>query len=689
MIANKDAGVSARGIGRLARRLAAPPGLQPEPVPHDRLIEAIDTTSHWLLDQQHDAGYWVGELEGDTILESEYVLLLAYLGRLDDPVCVKACRYIRSQQVADGGWAIYPGGPSEVSASVKAYFALKLLGIAPDDPAMARARAAILAAGGAQASNSFTRFYMALLGQIDYDDCPSVPPELVLLPSWLNFSLAAMSAWTRTIVVPLSIISAFKPVRKLAPEQGIAELFRTDLPRRMSRRTRAVLSWANLFLAIDRMLKWADRGLPRSWRRPGVQAAHRWILEHCENSDGLGAIFPPMISTVIALECLGYPRDSALVQWALRQLDGLIIEERGTVRLQPCLSPIWDTAITTIALADAGLPGYHPALLGAVRWLLEKEVRKAGDWQVRRRGIEPTGWHFQFHNERYPDLDDTAMVLLALQRTALAAAPEVREATQRGVNWLLGMQNRDGGWAAYDVDIDNEVLTKVPFADHNAMLDPSCADITARVLELLGVLGYRAGHPSVARALEYLWRTQEPQGCWYGRWGVNYIYGTWQVLQGLKALDFPMSHPALIKAADWLESVQQAEGGWGESCASYEDPALMGQGEPTASQTAWAVLALIAAGRARSDAVLRGIEFLLASRRDEGTWDEECFTGTGFPRVFYLKYHLYRINFPLMAIARYQAAVGQLPEETTTTSASSTSAALACRIPALPRPFDI
>jgi squalene-hopene/tetraprenyl-beta-curcumene cyclase len=677
MLANKDGGVSARGQGRFARRLTGSVALSL----HDRSVEALEATTRWLLDQQHREGYWVGELEGDTILESEYVLLMAYLGLLDDPSCVKACRYIRQQQRPDGGWAIYPGGPGEVSASVKAYFALKLMGASPDDPALRRARAAILDAGGAQQSNSFTRFYLALLGQIDYDDCPSVPPELVLVPSRLNFSLAAMSSWTRTIVVPLSIISAFRPVRPMAPERGVAELFRDDLPRRPSRRTPELLSWANFFLSLDRIFKWADRWLPRSWRQPGIRAAHRWILDHCENSDGLGAIFPPMISIVIALECLGYERDSALMQWALRHLHDLMIEERDTVRLQPCLSPVWDTAITTIALADARLPDYHPALLRSARWLLEKEVRRAGDWQVRRPGIEPTGWHFQFHNEPYPDLDDTAMVLLALQRTALAESPEAREATRRGVHWLLAMQNRDGGWAAYDVDIDNEVLTKVPFADHNAMLDPSCADITARVLELLGTLGYRADHPSVAHALAYLWRTQEPQGCWYGRWGVNYIYGTWQVLQGLKALDYPMSHPALVKAADWLESVQQADGGWGESCESYDDPGLMGRGTPTASQTAWAALGLIAAGRAQGEAVRRGIEFLLSSRQPDGTWDEDCYTGTGFPRVFYLKYHLYRINFPLMALARHRAAVGQLPVGTTTP--------LACRIPALPRPFDI
>ena len=325
-----------------------------------------------------------------------------------------------------------------------------------------------------------------MLGQIGYDDCPSVPPELVLAPSRWGFSLSAMSAWTRTIVVPLSIMSAFQPVRRLDPEQGIAELFREDLPRHPARRTRQPVSWTNIFLGLDRLLKWADRHLPRSWREPGIRAAHRWIIEHFENSDGLGAIFPPMIYTVIALHCLGYAPDSAPVQWAWRQLEDLLIEEDGKVRVQPCVSPVWDTAIATIALADARLPDFHPALLGAVRWLLSKEVRAPGDGQVRRPGVEPAGWHFQFHNEFYPDVDDTAMVLLALQRTALADSPEAKAATGRGVNWLLAMQNSDGGWAAFDVDVNNEVLTKVPFADHNAMLDPSCADITARVLEILG-----------------------------------------------------------------------------------------------------------------------------------------------------------------------------------------------------------
>jgi squalene-hopene/tetraprenyl-beta-curcumene cyclase len=542
-----------------------------------------------------------------------------------------------------------------------------------------RARQVILDAGGAHYCNSFTRFYLALLGQIGYDECPCVPPELVLIPSHLSFSLSAMSAWTRTIVVPLSIMAYKKPVRSVPHERGIAELFRSDRGR-PSRRTARWLSWTNFFLGVDHVLKCLDRWAPAAWRRPAIKAAERWMLAHCENTDGLGAIFPPMVYSIIALRSLDYDLDSAEVQWAIKQLDDLHIAEDDQVRVQPCLSPVWDTAIATIALADAEVPALHPAWSRAVEWLLAKEVRNPGDWQTRRRAVEPTGWHFQFHNAFYPDLDDSAMVLLALLRSPLAADQAVAAATQRGVDWLLSMQNRDGGWAAYDVDIDNHVLTQLPFADHNAMLDPSCADITARVIELLGTLGYTADHPSVRRALGYLWSTQEPEGCWYGRWGVNYVYGTWQVLQGLSALGYPMDRPAIKKAVAWLESTQQPSGAWGETCQSYDDPALKGTGEPTASQTAWATLGLISAGRAFSPAVRRGIDFLIRAQLPDGSWHEPQFTGTGFPRVFYLRYHLYRVYFPLMAMARYRTAVRR--------RLGQPSQKLACRIPAQPLSLD-
>jgi squalene-hopene/tetraprenyl-beta-curcumene cyclase len=671
MIANKDGGVPRHSSATIAARSP----LFRNALSGDEVDRALTATQRHLLDSQHPDGYWVGELEGDTILESEYILLMAYLGREKEDVCAKACKYLHDHQLPGGGWAIYPGGPVDVSASVKAYFALKICGMAIDHPTMTRAKLAILEAGGAHQCNSFTRFYLALLGQIPHADCPSVPPELVLLPSKLGFSLSAMSSWTRTILVPLSIISALKPVRTLPPELGIAELFRTDLAIPSSR-TPAFFSWTNTFLAIDNLLKVVERVVPASARRFGLRAAHRWIVDHMENTDGLGAIFPPMIYSVVALKCLGYDDNSPLVRWALAKLEELLIEEDGSVRVQPCLSPVWDTAISTIALADSGLPDFHPALLRSVRWMLDKEVRRPGDWHVRRPGVEPTGWYFQFQNELYPDIDDTAMVVLALARTSLADDPDVEQARQRAVRWILAMQNRDGGWAAFDADIDNQVLTKVPFADHNAILDPSCADITARVLEMLGSAGYDSDDPAVGRALDYLWKTQEPEGCWYGRWGVNYIYGTWQVLLGLAAVNVSMNHPRVQMAADWLESTQQPGGGWGESCQSYDDPTWMGRGNPTASQTAWAVLGLIAAGRAKTDTVRLGVQFLLDTQSADGTWAEDEFTGTGFPRVFYLKYHLYRIYFPLMALGRYRAAAGRVP--------TANPGVLATRIPALP-----
>lgn len=689
MLANKDAGAGStrRPSGLFASRWFGGGGQAEADL--DSVGATLNASRSWLVDEQHADGYWVGELEGDTILESEYVLMMAYLGRHAEEVCVKACRYLLAQErPGGGGWAIYPGGPFELSASVKAYFALKLVGVPTTDPVMTRAREAILEAGGAHHCNSFTRFYLALLGQVGYDDTPCVPPELLFVPSRLGFSLAAMSAWTRTIVVPLAIISALKPVRRLPESLGIPELFRDDLPR-PSRRTKRPLSWENVFLGVDRCLKLAERVLPASWRKPGIRAAHRWMLDHFDNSDGLGAIFPPMVYTVIALDALGYDRNDPSAVWAMKQLDDLLIEEEGAVRVQPCVSPVWDTAISTIALADADTPAFHPALLRSVRWLLDKEVRTPGDWARRVSGVEPSGWYFQFGNEFYPDVDDTAMVLMALQRSSLADSPDVKAATRRGVAWILSMQNKDGGWAAFDRDVTNDVLTKIPFADHNAILDPSCADITMRIVELLGLLGHRADHPAIARALAYTWRTQESQGCWYGRWGINYIYGTWQVLQGLAAIDFPMDHPNVRRAVDWLESAQQVDGGWGESALSYDDPSWMGRGEPTASQTAWALLGLISAGRAKSGPVRRGIQYLVDSQDGDGTWVEHPFTGTGFPRVFYLKYHMYRVYFPMMALGRFRTAAKLAAPSTPHSHLSASPGALASRIPAQPRSLDV
>jgi squalene-hopene/tetraprenyl-beta-curcumene cyclase len=656
------------------------------------LVDAIQRARRGLLARQRADGHWVGELQGDTILESEFILLMAFLGREHEPRIRKVARYLLSQQLPDGGWNNYPGGPAELSVSVKAYFALKLAGHDPDLPYMQRARETILSLGGAARCNSFTKFYLALLGQFPYANCPAVPPEMMLLPRWAYFNIYAMSAWTRTIVVPLSIFYAHQPVRRLPAERGIRELFLKppETPLWPHPPTRRWLTWTNFFLGVDQVFKTlASWGLGPI-RRAALKRAERWLLDHFADSDGVGAIYPPIIYTIISLRCLGYADDSPQMQWALKQLDDLLIEDGDVIRVQPCFSPVWDTALTLIGLADAlpftqqktrvrsasaGRPALGARLAGkgerrtraamrrGVRWLLAREVRRRGDWSISNPGVEPGGWFFEYRNGFYPDTDDTAMVLMALARARAADALEQsaihnpQSAIQRALRWLLAMQNRDGGWAAFDRGINRELLTKVPFADHNAMLDPSCPDITARVLEALGHHGYRVGHPQVERALAFLQRTQDPRGCWIGRWGVNYLYGTWQVLTGLKAIGFDMNRPCVRRAVAWLQRVQQPSGGWGESCRSYDDPTLAGQGTPTASQTAWALLGLLAAGEADSETVRAGIDYLLATQQPDGSWHEEPFTGTGFPKVFYLKYHMYPLYFPLMALARYAQAI--------------------------------
>ncbi len=568
-----------------ARRTLLPPS------PERR---ALDRARRRLLDLQRPDGHWCGELQGDTILESEYVLLMAFLGRENEDKVRKAAEHVRRQQRADGSWGHYPGGPIELSGSVKAYFALKLTGHDPDAPYMIQAREAIRAEGGAGRCNSFTKFYLALLGQFPYANCPSVPPELVLLPSWCYVNLYALSSWTRTIVVPLSIFSATKPVRRLPPELGIRELFLKppETPMPPGPPPRRLLSWGNFFLGVDAAYKAAERlGLLGPIRKRAVAKAAAWMREHFHDSDGLGAIFPPMIYTVVALRCLGTADDAPEMRWALKQLDDLMIEEDGAIRLQPCFSPVWDTALALNALADAGVTTVtNAAPQAAVEWLLGREIRRRGDWSVLNPHLEPGGWAFEYRNDFYPDMDDTAMVLMALARTGAANTPAARPAVERGLRWMLGMQNRDGGWAAFDRDVTREVLTKAPFADHNAMLDPACPDITARVLESLGCYGFGVDHPQVRRALDFLRKTQEKTGCWVGRWGVNYLYGAWQVLVGLKKIGFDMGDPMVRRCVTWLQSVQQPGGGWGESCRSYDDPTQAGKGEPTASQTAWALL---------------------------------------------------------------------------------------------------
>ncbi|HVX10467.1 MAG TPA: squalene--hopene cyclase [Pirellulales bacterium] len=662
------------------------PGHEPSSELCSQVTQAIDRAAEWLAAAQQPTGYWCGELEGDTILESEYILLLAWLGLHDSPESHKAARYILSKQQSDGGWTLYPGGRLDISASVKAYFALKLTGHAAGAEHMQRARRAILAHGGADAVNSFTRYYLALLGQISYEQCPAVPPEFLLLPKWFPVNLNSISSWSRTILVPLSIMSAYRPVRSLDARLGIRELFLkrpADWPPLRSPGLKqegpvGPFSWEAFFRAVDQGWKWCQRQGILPLRRRAISVAARWMIDRFERSDGLGAIFPPIIWSVVALKCLGHDDDSPLVRYCHDQLRGLMIEEDDMLRLQPCKSPVWDTAIALRAMAAAGACMPRPsawtssAAERAVAWLLDKQIHREGDWSAKVR-TEPGGWCFEYANDFYPDLDDTAMVATALAEQFTAStdaacstvdAPDTSELLARTTKsialaerWMLAFQNRDGGWGAFDRDNDAEFLCRVPFADHNAMIDPSSPDLTARVLESLGKLGRRIGDPAVERGLAYLRATQEADGSWFGRWGVNYIYGTWQVLAGLAAVGVPSDDPLVVAGAEWLAAHQQATGGWGESCDTYGDPSLRGQGPATASQTAWAVLGLVAAGRAADPGTQRGVRYLASRQSLDGSWDETEFTGTGFPLVFYLRYHLYPIYFPLLALSRWHKAV--------------------------------
>ena len=658
--------------------------------------KAVRRTRRWLLGQQQTDGYWVAELEGDTILESETILLLAFLGREDSDLAHRTAKYLLEKQLPEGGWSMYPGGDLEISGSVKAYFALKLTGHDPSAEYMQRARRAILARGGADVVNSFTRFYLAILGQIPFEQCPEVPPEAVLLPKWFPASLYAVSAWSRTIIVPLSIVSAMRPVRQVAPSRTIRELFvenPEDWPPLQCpglEGGRGPLSWDRIFRWADGTMKWCRRYRLLPLRRRALKAAERWMIDRFQQSDGLGAIYPPIVWSLVALRCLGYDDESPEVTYCHKQLDNLSIEDPDTqaIRVQPCKSPVWDTAITLRALSSGGTRSDNRAVQAAVQWLLEQQIDAPGDWSKTVKAA-PGGWCFEHNNDFYPDSDDTAMVLMALASQFSGAAdpsgalpPELRlvtdhsddriddarrrveqmdrtaQAIDRGLKWLMAMQNDDGGWGAFDRNNNRQFLCHVPFADHNAMIDPSTPDLTGRVIEALGELGIKKGDPAVDKAVAYLRSTQEPDGSWFGRWGVNYIYGTWQTLTGLAAVGVEADDPAMVTGANWLLAHQQPCGGWGESPDTYTDPRLRGQGNPTASQTAWAVLGLLAAGRADHPAVRRGIQFLVDNQLDDGTWDEPEFTGTGFPQVFYLRYHYYPIYFSLMALSRWAVSAG-------------------------------
>jgi squalene-hopene/tetraprenyl-beta-curcumene cyclase len=599
---------------------------------------------------QHRDGYWLGDLTADTTLESDYVLLTLWLyppsadgwhppqrARID-----KALATILDRQLADGGWNIYPGGPSEVNASARAYTALKIGGFSPDHPSMQRARRRVLALGGLQAANSYTKINLSMVGLFPKQYAPTVPPELVLIPGNLLYE---MSSWTRAIIVPLSIVQASGVQSKAPGGMTVEELYLPGKKLVAPKKDRI----SAVFLQADKVLKlWERRGL-KDVRAKAIRECEKWMLDHLRFSEGVGAIYPSMMYTIMAMDALGYDRDHPDLLEAIQQFDRLILETGDRLEFQPCFSPVWDTAIAMFALGELGA-ATPERMRVAADWLLDREIRRKGDWSVKRPDLAPGGWAFEFMNDFYPDIDDTAMVLLALEHAQASDPDRQKRVERRAIQWLLGMQSSDGGWAAFDVDNNWQLLNKVPFADHNAMLDPTCPDITGRVLEALARRGLDREHPAISSAVNYLLTHQKEDGSWYGRWGVNYLYGTFLALRGLHAAGTPGSHPAVTKAAAWIRETQNSDGGWGESCAGYDAHRFVGASS-TASQTAWALLGLGAAGDRGSEAVRRGVGWLLDRQKSDGTWDEEQATGTGFPNVFYLNYHLYRHYFPILALA--------------------------------------
>ncbi len=616
---------------------SAPPEISESYSANDEEItRAMSRAQENLLRQQKPDGHWCGELIVDSTLCSDYILFMHWCGEVDAQLQRRCVRHILKRQLQDGGWNIYHGGPSEINASAKAYFALKLAGCSVDAPFMQDARATIMRLGGIPQMNTFSKLYLALLGQFPWKYLPAIPVEMVLLPKWAPFHIYKMSSWSRAMLMPLAIINHFKPTRVLPGEKQLHELYPLGTEQSDLRlpRSEPFWTWRNFFLRLDDTFKFLQPLRIRPLRRRALEEAERWMLERIgEGSDGLAAVFPAMLNCLIALRALGYSKSNPIYAKAEKDFAGLFIDDPEDFRIQPCLSPVWDTAINIISLAESGLPAEHPAVQKAAEWLVNKEVRIRGDWSANNSYPQASGWAFEYNNVYYPDTDDTGMVLMALRLVQPKDPQALNKVFRRALDWQLNFQCRDGGWAAFDKN--------------------ACSDLTARTLELLGYIGFDFNTRSVRDAIQYLIDTQDKDGSWYGRWGVNYIYGTWQVLRGLRAIDQDMTQAWILRGRDWLESCQNNDGGWGETCGTYENPSTKGIGESTASQTSWAIMGICACGDLDRPSIQRGLRYLLNSQKPDGSWDEEQITGTGFPRVFYLKYDMYRQNFPLLALATY------------------------------------
>lgn len=628
-------------------------------------VSAVDQTikqaQDYLLGIQSQKGYWVGELEADVTVTAGYMPLMYFMtGKVDPDRQQKVVNYVKGKQQPDGSWSTYYDGAGDLSVTIQAYFALKLAGVSPTEPFMQEAREFVLGHGGITRANVFTKIWLALFGQFDWRGTPSMPPEIIFLPNWFYFNIYEFASWSRATILALMVVLTKTPICRAPEFAQVSELYVESEGHRdcCLGKYEKVFSWRCFFLWLDRFFKAWDKLPFKPGRKLALRKTERWIIEHQEADGSWGGIMLPWVYSLFALKSLGYPLDHPVITRGLQGLEGFIIEDNATMRLQPAVSPIWDTAWAMLALSESGLSSDHPALVKAARWLLKEEIRVGGDWQVKHRRTEPGCWAFEFENDLYPDIDDTAVVPRALLKVQLSQAEEDDKAAaiKRGLGWVISMQSKNGGWAAFDRNNNKKILSHIPFADFMTPLDPTSPDVTAHAVELLGELNEDSA--SLRKALDYIRREQKAEGSWYGRWGVNYIYGTGLVLASLQTAGEDMRQDYVRRAVSWLESCQNQDGGWGETCHTYEDPLYRGATPSTASQTAWALLGLIAAGECASQVVKRGIHYLLKTQQEDGAWQEAAYTGTGFPRAFYLRYDLYRIYFPLLALARYRASLG-------------------------------
>lgn len=617
---------------------------------------AIRHATSAVLQNQNADGHWVYELEADCTIPAEYVLLVHFLGETPNlELERKIGVYLRRIQGEHGGWPLYHGGPVDISATVKAYFALKMIGDSPDAPHMARARTEILQRGGAGKANVFTRIQLALYGELDWKFTPTVPPELILLPRWFPIHLAKMSYWARTVIVPLLVLAAKKPLAVNRRAIHVPELFAPG-PLKIKRAPQQNRFWYAFFNAIDWALKRLEPVWPKKLRERAIARCVDWTCERLNGEDGLGAIYPAMANSVMMFAILGFPADDPNRTIARKSVENLLVVKETEAYCQPCVSPVWDTALMCHALMETHDKGAEPAIRQGLSWLKDRQVLDVkGDWATWKPDVRPGGWAFQYNNAYYPDLDDTAVAVMALDRAKVLGVNDADQAIARGREWVEGLQSENGGWGAFDADNGYFYLNNIPFADHGALLDPPTEDVSGRCLGMLAALGEDPKSPQMKAAVAYLGKTQLADGSWYGRWGVNYIYGTWSALAGLNAVGLPFEHPMMARAARWLQSIQNEDGGWGEDCLSYKlDYHGYERAPSTASQTAWALLGLMAAGAVETEAVTRGVAYLKRTQDADGLWSQQMYTGGGFPRVFYLRYHGYPKFFPLWALARYR-----------------------------------